>query len=58
MESHMKALGHDLWNSVLTYYSPPNRVRNPTQKKAKKSNSMAMNTILEGLPDDVIEKIG
>ena len=58
MESHLKALGHDVWNSVITDYSPPNRVRTLAQKKAKKSNLMAMNKILEGLPDDVIEKIG
>jgi len=58
MESHLKALGHDVWNSVITDYFPPNRVRTPTQKKAKKINSMAMNTILDGLPDDIKEKIG
>ena len=58
MESHMKALGHDVWNSVITDYSPPNRVRALAQKKEYKSNSVEMNTILEGLPKDVIEKIG
>jgi hypothetical protein len=58
MEIHLKALGHDVWNSVITDYFPPNRVRTPTQKKSKKSNSMEMNTILDGLPDDVKEKIG
>lgn len=54
MESHLKGLGHDVWNSVITDYSPPNRVRTPTQNKSKKSNSMEMNTILEGLPYDAI----
>ena len=39
MEIHMKALEHDVWNSIITNYSPPNRVRTPTQKKTKKSNS-------------------
>jgi hypothetical protein len=58
MESHLKALGHDVWNSVITDYFPPRRVRTPTQKKSKKSNSMEMNTILNVLPDDVKEKIG
>ena len=52
MESHLKALGHDVWNLVITYYFPPSRVRTPTQKKAKKINSMVMNTILDGLPVD------
>ena len=58
MESHLKALGHDVWNSIITDYSTPKKVRTPAQKIVKKSNSMAMNTILEGLPDDVIENIG
>jgi hypothetical protein len=58
MESHLKALGPDVWNSVITDYFPPSRVRTPAQKKAKKSKSMTMNTILDGLPDDVKEKIG
>lgn len=58
MESHLKPLGHDVWNLVIIDYSPPNRVRTPSPKKAKKSNSLAMNTILEGLSADVIEEIG
>ena len=58
MESHLKALEHDVWNSVITDYFPPNRVWTPTQKKDKKNNSMAMNVILDGLPDNIKEKIG
>jgi hypothetical protein len=58
MESHMKALGHEVWNSLIIDYFPPNKVRNPSQNKDKKSNSMEMNTILDGLPDDVKENIG
>jgi hypothetical protein len=58
MEIHLKALGYDVWNSVITDYFPPNRVRTPAKKKAKKIKSMAMNTILDGLPDDIKEKIG
>jgi hypothetical protein len=58
MEIHMKALGHDVWNLVITDYFPPSRVRPPSQNKAKKSNSVAMNTILDGLPDDFKDKIG
>jgi hypothetical protein len=57
LESHLKALGHEVWKSMITNYFPPNRLRNPTQKEAKKSNSMEMNTILDGLPDDVKENI-
>ena len=58
MEIHLKALGHDVWSSVITDYFPPNRVRTPAQKKAKKINSMVINTILDGLPDDIKENIG
>ena len=57
-EIYLKELGHDVWNSVITDYFPPKRVRTPVQKKSKKSNSMEMVTILVGLPDDVKEKIG
>ena len=38
MKIYLKALGHDVWNSVLTGYFPPKRIRNPTQNKSKKSN--------------------
>jgi hypothetical protein len=48
MEIHLKALGHDVWNSVITDYYPPCRVRTPAQKKSRKSNSVAMNIILDG----------
>jgi hypothetical protein len=58
MESHLKALGHDVWNSEIANYHPLSRVRTPSQKKAKKSNLVEMNTILDGLPDDVKENIG
>jgi hypothetical protein len=58
MESYLKELGHDVWNSIIIDYFPPSRVRTPAQKKSKKSNSMVMNTILDVLPDDVKEKIG
>jgi hypothetical protein len=58
MESHLKELGLEVWNSMIIDYFPSNRVRTPAQKKAKKSNSMEMNTILDGLPDDVKENIG
>ena len=58
MKIHLKELGHDVWNSVITGFFPPNRVRNRSKNKAKKSNSMVMDTILDGLPDDVKENIG
>ena len=42
MKIYLKALGHDVWNSVITDYFPPKRIRTPAQKKSNKSNSMAM----------------
>ena len=58
MKIYLKALRHDVWNSVITDYFPPKRIRTPTQNKSKKSNSMAMASILYGLPDEVKENIG
>ena len=43
---------------MIIDYFPPNRIRTPAQNKSKKNNSMAMDSILDGLPDDVKEKIG
>ena len=58
IKNYLKALGHDVWNSMITDYFPPKRTRTPAQTKSKKSTSMAMASILDGLPDDVKEKIG
>ncbi len=58
MVSHLKVLGCDVWNSVITDYLPPNRIRTPALMRAKKSNSKAMNAILDGLPNDFKEEIG
>ena len=57
MKIYLKELGHDVWNLVITHCFPPKRIRTPAQKKSKKSNSMEMTSILDGLPDDVKEKI-
>ena len=46
MKSYLKALGHNVWNSVITGYFPPKRIRTPDQKKSKKSNSMAMDYLM------------
>ena len=58
MKICLVALGHDVWNSVIIDYFPPKRIRTPAQNKSKKSNSMEMDSILDGLPDDVKENIG
>ena len=58
MKIYLKTLGNDVCNSMITDYFPPKRIRTPTQKKSKKSNSMAMDSILDRLVDDFKEKIG
>ena len=58
MKIYLKVLRHDVWNSMITDYFPPKRIRTIAQKKSKKSNSMEMELILDGLPDDVKENIG
>ena len=55
---YLMELGHDVWNLVITNYFPLKRIRTPAQKKSNKSNSMAMDSILDGLPHDVKENIG
>ena len=47
-----------MWQSVLTGYTPPKKVKTIAQKEEKKNNSMAMETILEGLTDHQKKKIG
>ena len=36
MKIYLKELQPNVWNSVITDYFPPKRIRNPTQKKSKK----------------------
>ena len=43
---------------MITDYFRPKRIRTPAQNKSKKSNSMEMASILDGLPNDVKENIG
>ena len=40
MKIYLKALGDDVWNSMITYYFPPKRIRNLAQNKSKKIYSM------------------
>jgi hypothetical protein len=58
MRTALMAAGADVWNSVITGYSPPKKARTIAQKEAKKNNSIAMETILKGMTDSVKEKIG
>jgi hypothetical protein len=58
MRTALMASGADVWNSVITGYSPPKKARTIAQREAKKNNSIAMETILKGMTDSVKEKIG
>ena len=58
MKRCVRAIGFLLWNSVITGYTPPNKVRTKTQMDARKNNSMAMKTIVDGLEDSIKENIG
>ena len=49
MQVYLEIEGIGIWKSILTGYTPPNKVKTSTQKEAKKSNSMAMEAIFEGL---------
>lgn len=58
MQVSLKAVGFDVWKSITTDYTAPKEVNTITQKDARKNNSMAMETILEGLTDSTKGKIG
>ena len=58
MKFYLEEAGIGMWQSVLTGYTPPKKLKKKAQKEAKKNNSMAMETILEGLTDHQKKKIG
>jgi hypothetical protein len=51
-------MGYDVWHSVVTGYNatkkPP---KTTTKKELKRNNKIAMDFILEGLPDSVKDKV-
>ena len=58
MSVYLQSLGCGVWNVVISDYILPKRVRTTSQKESKKNNSMAMEAILDGLPQPIKEKIG
>ena len=58
MQFYLEAEGIGIWQSVLTRYTPPKKVKTTAHKQAKKNNSLSMETILEGLTDHQKKKIG
>ena len=58
MQFYLEEEGIGMWQSVLTGHTPRKKLKTTAQKEAKKNNSMAMETILEGLTDHQKKKIG
>ena len=58
MQVYLEVEGIDVWQSVLTGYTPPKKVKTTIQKEEMKNTSMAMESILEGLTNIQNKKIG
>jgi hypothetical protein len=59
MKEFMGAMGYDVWNSVVSGYTPPKRPPKSAMKKELKiNNKLAMDAILEGLSESMKIKIG
>jgi hypothetical protein len=54
----LQAHGYDIWYSVVTGYNATKKPKTATKKELKKNNKIAMDFILEGLPDSVKDKVG
>ena len=57
MESYLKALEPGVWNAVINDYIPPQRIRNPTQKKVKKNNANVIDAILDGISQSIKRRL-
>ena len=58
MQFYLEAEGICMWQSILTGYTSQQKVKTTAHKEAKKNNSLAMETILEGLTNHQKKKIG
>jgi hypothetical protein len=58
METYLKALGADVWLSVSSGYNDLKKPKTATQKKEKRNNKLAIDTILDGLTDSVKSMVG
>ena len=47
MQFYLEAEGIGMWKSILTGYTPPNKVKTTAQKEAKKNNSLSTETSLK-----------
>ena len=55
---YIHSLGYEVWNSVISDYIPPRRIRTTSQKESKQNNSREMEAIFDGFPQPIKEKIG
>jgi hypothetical protein len=58
MKTFLQAHGYDVWYSVFTGCTGSKKPNIDAKKELKKNNKIAMDFILEGLPDSVKEKVG
>jgi hypothetical protein len=57
-EFFLQEHGNYIWLSVVTRYDCSKRENNVAKKELKKNNKIAMDFILEGLCNQVREKVG
>ena len=59
MKVYLGALGFDVWDSNVSCYIPPKGATEITaKKKLKRNQTMAMESIWDGLSDKVKERMG
>jgi hypothetical protein len=59
MKVFLEAQGYDVWYSVVTGYTASKKpLKTATKKELKRNNKIAMDAILDGLPDSVKVKVG
>ena len=58
MKTFLQAHGYDVWYSVVTGYSGSKKPKTATKIELKKNNKIAMDFIMEGLPDSMKVKVG
>jgi hypothetical protein len=58
MKTFLQAQGYDICYSFFTRYNGSKKPKTTTKKELKKSNKIAMDFIMEGLPNLVKDKVG
>jgi hypothetical protein len=58
MKVFLQEHGYDVWHSVVTGYNATKKPKTATKKELKRNKKIAMDFILEGLPDSVKDKVG